>query len=186
VKFTKDQVRALMAEQTRPLTTAEVARAAVNKYVSGPTFASTFAEPRTVRAALDELVADGEIVSYRKPAYSYRPEPDPNPYSFLARTTGRDVWWMDKTRAGEFRDRLVDTVARHVALTAAATRLARFAGVPADDVANTFRSRVKITGPEDGSQPLEVSLRLTAEQLDRIATAIDLAPVDAEPSNANR
>jgi hypothetical protein len=183
VKFTKDQVRALMAEQTQPLTTAGVARAATDKYDG---HSLSFAEPRTVRASLDGLVADGEIVNYRKPAYSYRQEgePDPNPYAFLARTTGRDVWWMDKTRAAEFRDRLVDTAAQHVALTEAAIRLTKFAGVPSDEVTNTHRSRVRITGPDDG--PLEVSLRLTAEQLDRIATAIGLAPVGAEPSNASR
>jgi hypothetical protein len=93
LRFTAEQVLAVLELATYPMTTSEVLEAC-REAADQPRFGGKADE---VRPALDELVAAGIAVTARE-RNSAR-----NMYQYIARPSdGRTSWWMTKARADDF------------------------------------------------------------------------------------
>lgn len=126
MKFNKDQVLAVLKEQDRPLTTAEVLQECRDS-VDLPRYGGgTGHNVNNVRPALDELVVDGLVVSAKYVAsYDHKPGHGDGPYQFMAqRGDSRSFYWMAKERADEYKVKLDRAEELHNEYGAKAKKLA--------------------------------------------------------------
>lgn len=134
MKFTAEQVLAILAPATYPMTTSEILEAC-REAADEPRFGGKAQE---VRPALDELVAAGMVVTAREPSWQQQTgfeAKGSNMYQYIARPSdGRTSWWMTKARADDFAVEL----SRRIEALAEAKQQAR------DLMALLHGSRVKV------------------------------------------
>jgi hypothetical protein len=172
VRFTADEIRAVMADQTYPLKTTEIAALASGRYGKG----AADGDPKEVRDALDELHAAGAVVNARRKRYSDRIE-----HGYLVRYSNRDMWWMDTIRAAEFRAAMAYLDDRRDVVRAKARAVVEFLdpdGLP-NELADGRRDQRYAIDRSDVERRYTVELILTEDTLDRLVRALDLSAAAA-------
>lgn len=174
MKFTADEIRAVMRDQTYPLTTKDVASAAARRYGRG----EGYGDPKEVRAALDELLVAGTVISARRAASNEDTNPE---HGYLIRYSGRDVWWMDTARAVEFKAAMIELDERRKVVTAKTHAVVEALdpdGPPADNTGGWRDARYAVKR-NDHKRAFTIELTLTEDKLDRLVEALGLSTTDA-------
>lgn len=156
MKFTRDQVLETVNKIGRPCTTSDIGEAA--RVANGQERYRTQAGSGDVSPALAELVADGLLVTAKRPPRGRygTPEPEPSPHDYLVPPTDRrERWYATPEQAAAFRALLERTTTQNERLEALIAELSeRWPGLDRID-RSTGRDRAPA-----------VSIRFTLDQLE--------------------